>query len=64
MVDKPGKLWYSLLVKLDALERSMVIMLEKYETPEVEFVEMEEEDVIVASGCDNCSTHTRGVTMD
>lgn len=26
-------------------------MLEKYETPEVEFVEMEEEDVIVASGC-------------
>ena len=25
-------------------------MLEKYETPEVEFVEMEE-DVIVASGC-------------
>lgn len=27
-------------------------MLEKYETPEVEFVEMEEEDVIVAS-CDN-----------
>lgn len=27
------------------------IMLEKYETPEVESVEMEEEDVIVAS-CD------------
>ena len=26
-------------------------MLEKYETPEVEFVEMEEDDVIVASGC-------------
>ena len=26
-------------------------MLEKYETPEVEFVEMEEEDVIVASDC-------------
>ena len=28
-------------------------MLEKYETPEVEFVEMEEEDVIVAS----CTCH-------
>lgn len=28
-------------------------MLEKYETPEVEFVEMEEEDVIVASSCGN-----------
>ncbi len=26
-------------------------MLEKYEKPEVEFVEVEEEDVIVASGC-------------
>ncbi len=58
MVDKPGKLWYSLLVKLDALERSMVIMLEKYETPEVEFVEMEEEDVIVASGL--CAESGRG----
>ena len=30
-------------------------MLEKYETPEVEFVEMEEEDVIVASG-NQCSS--------
>ena len=29
-------------------------MLEKYETPEVEFVEMEEDDVIVASTT-NCS---------
>lgn len=28
-------------------------MLEKYETPEVEFVEMEEEDVMCASSCDN-----------
>lgn len=27
-------------------------MLEKYETPEVEFVEMED-DVVVASSCDN-----------
>ncbi len=26
-------------------------MREKYETPEVEFVEMEEDDVIVVSGC-------------
>ena len=26
-------------------------MLEKYETPEVEFVEMEEEDVMCASSC-------------
>ena len=35
-------------------------MLEKYETPEVEFVEMEEEDVIVTSG--GCSdTAGRGV---
>ncbi len=50
MVDKLWKLWYSLLVKLDDLERGMVIMLEKYETPEVEFVEMED-DVVVASGC-------------
>ncbi len=64
MVDKLWKLWYSLLVKLDDSERGMIIMLEKYETPEVEFVEMEE-DVIVASGsCDGCQGHTRGVTMD
>ena len=27
-------------------------MMEKYETPEVEFVEMEEEDVVTASSCD------------
>ena len=27
-------------------------MTEKYETPDVEFVEMEEEDIICASGCD------------
>ena len=28
-------------------------MMEKYETPEIEFVEMEEKDVIVTSGsCD------------
>jgi len=28
-------------------------VLEKYETPEVDFVEMDENDVIATSGCDN-----------
>lgn len=31
---------------------------EKYEAPEVEFVEMEDEDVVTASG--NCSTFNYG----
>jgi hypothetical protein len=30
----------------------MITMLEKYETPEFEFVEMEDLDIITASGCD------------
>ena len=33
-------------------------VLEKYETPEVDFVEMDEEDVIVASGL--CAESGRG----
>ena len=33
-------------------------MLEKYETPEVEFVEMEEEDIVTASySCSNPSAY-------
>jgi hypothetical protein len=41
----------------------MVDMLEKYETPEVEFVEMEE-DVIVASGEGLCTGGRGGMEVD
>lgn len=44
--------------------KEQIAMLEKYETPEVEFVEMEEEDVIVASGTGQCTGGRGGIEVN
>ena len=48
--DNINKIYYYMF---DSIERSIFEMREQYEVPEVEFVELDETDIVTASGCTN-----------